>query len=152
MSWQITAIVVDDATRSVLVDRPAGAQGGRVRLPSIELPPRDLDGEALIEVVERLIGRLVTPIWLRTNESDDVSESGEGVVLTRANRALDATEGREFVRADDTVDTLEPEIARAAIHAWLDRLDQRGDPRAPSWMEPGWFDRVSMWIAERMTA
>lgn len=152
MSWQIAAIVVDEATPSVLVDRAVAGGGGSAHLPSIELPPRDLDGEGLIEVVEALIGRSVTPIWLRYNESDNLSESGEGMVLTAADRAVDATDGREFLRADDVVDTLEPEMARAAIRAWLDRLDARGDSRAPSWMESGWFGRVSMWIAERMIA
>jgi Phosphotransferase enzyme family len=152
MSWHIAAIVVDDETRSVLVDRAVAGDAGGPRLPSIGLPPRDLDGEGLIEVVEGLIGRSVTPIWLRYNESDDPSKFSQGLLLTAADRAVDATDGREFVQADHVVDTLEPEIARGPIRAWLDRLDGRGDPRTPSWMEPGWFDRVSTWIAERLIA
>lgn len=152
VSWLIAAIVVDDLNRSVLVEETAGADAANAHLPTIELAPRELDCEGLIEVVQGLVRRPMTPIWLRYQESDGASESGTGMVLTAADSALDATEGREFARADDVVDTLEPEMARAPIRAWLDRLDGRGDPRAPSWMEPGWFDRVSTWIGERMTA
>lgn len=158
MSWQVAAIVVDDATRSVLVDRVGDRRGsarraGSLRLPGIELPPQALDGEALVDAVERLLGRSVRPIWLRYNESDDESESGEGMVLTAADRGVDgASDGREFVRADRVLETLEPELARGVIRSWLDRLDGRGDARAPSWLAPGWFERAAAWIAERMTA
>src|SRR3954453_2115233 len=138
MSWSIAAIVVDDATASILVERDSWLAPGHVaRLPIAELPDGRPTGEDLCAAVEALLGRPIEPIWLRSSESDDASESGEGAILTLADRAHDARDGCSFVPAAGVVDTLEPEMARSPVRSWLDRLARGADVRTPQWMEPG---------------
>src|SRR3954467_4436196 len=142
MSWAVAAIVVDQGTACFLVERHAGLAGHVARLPIVDLADGRPTGEDLCAAVEALLGRPVEPIWLRSSESDDASESGEAAILTLADPASDARGSRSFVPAADVVDTLEPEMARAAVRSWLDRLAGSADPRTPAWMVPGWFERV----------
>lgn len=153
MGWVIAVVVVDDASRSVLIDPTVtGDRTGVAHLPIVELPSGEPKADQAFDVIERLLDRPITPIWMQYDESDEIMQDGVGAVLTSADPARDARAGRAFVSAEGIVQTLEPQLARAPIGAWLDRLAGRADPRTPPWMEPGWLERVSRWIVERMTA
>jgi hypothetical protein len=153
MGWVIAVIVVDDTSRSVLVDPTATGDGaGVAHLPIVELPSGEPKADQVSDAIERLLDRPITPIWMQYEETDETLQNGVGAMLTIADPGRDARAGRSFVPAEGIVQTLEPKLARAQISAWLDRLAGRGDPRTPPWMHPGWLERVSRWIAERMTA
>jgi hypothetical protein len=153
VGWVIAVIAVDDASRSVLVDPTATDDGGRVpHLPIVEVPSGEPKADEISDAIERLLDRPITPIWMQYEESDETLQNGVGAVLTIADPGRDTSAGRSFVPAEGIVQTLEPKMARAQITAWLDRLAGRADPRTPAWMDPGWHERVSRWIAERMTA
>jgi phosphotransferase family enzyme len=153
MAWVVTVIAVDDATRSVLVDgSPGAADGGVAHLPTVELPSGDPKVDEVANLIERLLDRPITPIWTQFEEADDAAQDGICAVLTIADPARDARAGRAFMAAEAIVQTLEPPMARAPISAWLDRLAGHADPGTPPWLEPGWFERVGSWMAERMTA
>src|SRR4051794_25276264 len=105
MSWSIAAIVGDDATASILVERAWGPVPGQVAsLPIAELPVGRRTGEDICTAVEGLLGRSIDPFWLRSSESDDASESGEGVIITLADRAQDAPDARSFTPVAGVVD------------------------------------------------
>ena len=56
MAWVITVIAVDDATRSVLVDRGHGGTDGAVaHLPAVELPSGDPKADEVADAIERLL-------------------------------------------------------------------------------------------------
>lgn len=153
MTWTISVVVVDDASRSILLEEPTSAgAGGAPRLPSVELP----DGEPSVDVqgglVERLLGRPAPPIWLFYEEADDDLVSGIGAVMVAGDAARDSTAGRHFAPAEPLLDGVEPRFLGRYLRAWLERVDGRGDPRTQSWLEPGWHGRVSGWISERMAA
>jgi hypothetical protein len=153
MGWVIAVIVADDASRSVLVDPTETSDGtGVAHLPIVELPSGEPKADQASDAIERLLDRPITPVWMQYEESDETLQNGVGVVLTIADPGRDASAGRSFVPAEGVVHTLEPKLARAQVSAWLDRLAGRADPRTPPWMHAGWLERVSRWIAERMTA
>jgi hypothetical protein len=153
VSWVIAVIVVEDASRSVLVDPTETGDGsGIAHLPIVEVPSGEPKADQISDAIERLLDRPITPIWMQYEESDETLQNGVGALLTIADPGRDARAGRSFKSAEGVVQTLEPKMARAQISAWLDRLAGRADPRTPPWMHPGWFERVSRWIAERMTA
>ena len=153
MGWVIAVIAVDDASRSVVVDQAeTGDQTGVARLPTVELPAGEPQPDEIADAIERLLDRPILPIWTQFEETDETLQHGVGAMLTSADAASDARAGRAFVPAEGILQTLEPRMARAPISAWLDRLDGRADPHTPPWIQPGWFEHVSRWIAERMTA
>jgi hypothetical protein len=153
MGWVIAVIVVDDASRSVLVDPAATGDGtGVARLPIVELPSGEPKADHVSDAIERPLDRPITPVWMQYDETDETLLNGVGAMLTIADPGRDARAGRAFVPAEGILQTLEPELARAQIKAWLARLAGHADPRTPPWMQPGWLERVSRWIAERMTA
>ena len=153
MGWAIAVIAVDEASRSVLVDPTDPGDGsGVAHLPIVEVPSGEPKADQISDAIERLLDRPITPIWMQFEESDETLQNGVGAVLTIADPVRDARAGRSFNSAEGILETLEPVMARAQISAWLDRLAGRADPRTPPWMQPGWFERVSSWIAQRMTA
>ena len=151
MGWVIAVIAVDDERRSVLVETAASGDRAAARLPTVDLPSGEPKVDQVADAIERLLGRQITPIWTQFEETDDTLLDGIGAILTIAD-LRDASAERAFVRATDIVETLEPPMARAPIRAWLDRLAGDADPRTPPWLQPEWFERVSGWIGERMTA
>jgi hypothetical protein len=152
MSWVIAVIAVDDANLSVLVDPTAGADGTAARLPTVEMPSGEPKADEIADSIEHLPDRPITPIWMQFEEADDTLQAGVGALLTVADPALDARAGRTFMPAEAIVQTVEPAMARGPIRAWLDRMAGHADPHTPPWLQPGWFERVGRWIAERMTA
>jgi hypothetical protein len=153
MGWVIAVIAVDDASRTVLVDPPAtGDQRNVAHLPTVELPSGEPQVDEISDAIERLLDRPITPVWLQYEESDESLQNGVGAMLTNADPPRDTAAGRAFVPAVGILETVEPAMVRAPIRAWLDRLAGQADPRTPPWMRAGWFEHVSGWIAERMTA
>jgi hypothetical protein len=153
VSWVIAVIAVNDASRSVLIDPTGGGDATQVaHLPTVEVSSGEPKADEVSDAIERLLERPITPVWMQYDESDETLKNGVGAVLMIADPARDARAGRTFVPAEGIVQTLEPKLARAQNSAWLDRLAGRADSRTPPWMHPGWHERVSRWIAERMTA
>lgn len=151
MPWIIALIAVDDGSRSVLVDTAASGDGAAAHLPTVELPSGEPQVDQVADSIERLLGRPITPIWTQFEEADDTLQDGVGALLTIAD-PRDASAERAFVGAADVVETLEPPMGRAPVGAWLARLAGNADPHTPPWLQPDWFERVSHWITERMTA
>lgn len=153
MTWTIAAVVVDDASRSILIERPATLDaGGAPRLPTVELPDGEPSVDLAFDRIEQLLGRPIAPFWMHYEEADDLLVAGVGAIMVVADLARDTTLARAFVPAGQVVDALEPDWLCAYIRAWLDRLAGHRDPRTQTWLEPRWHERVSRWIAERMTA
>jgi hypothetical protein len=150
--WTIAVVVVDDASRSILIDRSVGAgASGSPHLPTVELPEGEPSADLAFDMIEELLGRRVAPVWMHYEEADDLLVSGVGAIMVAGERSSDPGSTREFVPAEQIVDTLEPELPRGYIRAWLARLAGQRDPRTPPWLEPGWHERASRWIAERLT-
>jgi hypothetical protein len=154
LGWTIAAVVVDDATRSILIDRSAAgseAAAAAPRLPTVELPDGEPSAELAVDRIEELLGRPVVPFWMHYEEADDELVSGVGAVMVVGGPS-DAAAGREFVAAEGVVETLEPALPGRHIRAWLDRLEGHEDSRTQPWLDPAWHPRVARWIAERMAA
>ena len=153
LGWTIAAVIVDDASRSILLERSTGeADSTGASLPTVELRDGEPSADLTFDLIGRLLGRAIAPLWLHYEEADDDLMSGVGAVMAPADTARDASNSREFVPAAEVIDRLESEVVRRHVRGWLDRLAGHPDPRTPPWLDPDWHPRVSGWIAERMTA
>jgi hypothetical protein len=151
--WLICAVIVDAERRTVLVEHPEPAGAPAVHVPSGALPAGDLpETAAPIDAIEGVLGRPIVPLWMRVVEMAADEQSGVMAILATAEPVGDEAAGRAFVSADAVVDSLEPEVTRAVVRRWLDRLDGQADARTPPWVWPSWYPRIAAWIEDRMTA
>lgn len=121
----------------------------RTRLPSTEI-----DGPfavpAMLEAIAATLGRS-SPVLRIGMHRVDADEEPSLVTVDLETIGADAPDGLAWTDwASLPVETLEPVELRSVLPRWIDRRENGPMPTDPPWAVPGWFDRVTRWMGDRM--
>jgi aminoglycoside phosphotransferase (APT) family kinase protein len=149
-SCTIVLLVPHPTRRALLASAPPEwSSDGIVRLPTATLE-RDFTSSACLMAVEALLG--VQPRALRIDpRRRDIDLDPTLVVVDLEAFGPDAPSPYVWIDwATLPLDTLEPAELREALPRWIGRRELGPTAADPPWAIPGWFDRASGWMAERM--
>jgi hypothetical protein len=139
---------------------------GTWSLPIVRFRAEEEATEPTGEAVERLLGRPVgilrmTWAWYATEEDEEDEQRellADAGVLERCHIEVEPVDGdapagyRWVAWRDLDPASLRPGDLREPFERWAARQAHGPGPLEPPWSRPGWFDRASAWMVERMAA
>jgi hypothetical protein len=141
----------------------AGEDEGAWALPTIHFRAESEATEPLADAVERLLGRSspilrATWAWYAAEEDREDAEREAFAAAGPERRYVELepieTEAPPGLRWAPWRDlgpaALRPVDLREAFEAWTSRQADGPGLLEPPWSRPGWFDRASAWMVERM--
>ncbi len=147
---RIAVLVASPDGQRILV-RDDAALGGPT-LPTGTVPISDEPAmERTIEVAAEVVGHPIVPLRLVLRAFDAERRPTLAVVET-APMEVEADAGTRWMSRERLRGSLQPADLRAMLTWWLDRDRDAstGSPPSP-WTRPGWFERASSWMVDRMT-
>jgi phosphotransferase family enzyme len=148
-----TAVLVAAGTTSF----ETAGQPRPARLPMLTLPTAEpLLSEILarVDVVDTDTTAVLRQVITSSVGVEDGEPSGEGDVTllvefdTGADEAPEGWAWQDL--SSDSLPSLEPETARAAVGHWARERAGGWSPLRPAWSRPGWLARATAWMVEQM--
>jgi hypothetical protein len=128
---------------------PEWSGGGALQLPTLTLQS-DFTIRACLTAIEALLGTVPVPLRIDTRRTDADGDPAV-VVVDLAAIGPDAPSPYAWTDwADVPLEPLEPPEVRDALPRWIGRRQLGPSAADPPWAVPGWFERASMWMVERM--
>jgi hypothetical protein len=128
---------------------PTWPPGAVIGLPQVILE-REFTTRACLTAIEALLG--IQPRALRIDPRRRDADGDPTVVVVDLEAfGPDAPSPYEWTDwADLPLDSLEPPELRDALPRWVGRRRLGPAVADPPWSTPGWFDRASSWMVDRM--
>jgi hypothetical protein len=156
-SCLVTLLVPHPSRTAVLVvDDHASTASTPAWLPIVRVPGERPELAEILTMVE-VVDPARTPVLrLVTTDAVDADHGGSGAdsgpsMLVEFDAVTDPPVGWTWLDLHPGVfDRLQPATSRAAVAAWGRERDEGWEPLRPPWSRPGWFARVTAWMAEQM--
>ena len=128
---------------------PEWSSDGGLRLPTVTLE-REFKTRDCLTAIEALLGVAPTPLRIDTRRVDG-DGNAEVVVVDLAAFGPDAPGPYTWTDwAEVPLETLDPPELRDALPRWIGRRQLGPTAADPPWSAPGWFERASAWMVDRM--
>lgn len=128
---------------------PEWSSDGAPRLPTLTLE-RAFKTRDCLTAIEALLGVAPTPLRIDTRRVDADGDA-EVVVVDLESFGPEAPSPYAWTDwAEVPLETLEPPELRDALPRWIGRRQLGPTAADPPWSSPGWSERASAWMVERM--
>lgn len=146
----IVVLVPHSSRRALLASAPPEWSTDQVaRLPTVALD-REFTTTACLTAIEALLGVQPRPLRIDPRRRDAKGDPTLVVVDLEAF-GPDAPSPYTWIDwATLPLDAIEPPELRDALPRWIGRRELGPTIADPPWSVPGWFERASTWMVERM--
>ena len=87
------------------------------------------------------------------NDVEAAEDADVAMLLEFEAATTDPPDGWTWQDLDaEVIARLEPSTSRAALASWARERAEGWSPLRPQWSTPGWFERASTWMVDRMAA